>query len=70
MITYVNTVLVSNNAGATTEVLSDPKSLQFDTAAEVQAKKGLFVVESLDDAEVDSITANTDKIRISIYTDS
>ena len=70
MITYVNTVLVSNNAGATTEVLSDPKSLQFDTAAEVQAKKGLFVVESLDDAEVDSITANTDKIRIGMYTGS
>lgn len=70
MITYVNTVLVSNNAGATTEVLSDPKALQFDTAAEVQAKKGLFVVESLDDAEVDSITANTDKIRIGMYTGS
>lgn len=70
MITYVNTVLVSNNASATTEVLSDPKALQFDTAAEVQAKKGLFVVESLDDAEVDSITANTDKIRIGMYTGS
>lgn len=70
MITYVNTVLVSNNAGATTEVLSDPKALQFDTAAEVQAKKGLFVVESLDDAEVNSITANTDKIRIGMYTGS
>lgn len=70
MITYVNTVLVSNNASATTEVLSDPKALQFDTAAEVQAKKGLFVVESLDDAEVNSITANTDKIRIGMYTGS
>lgn len=70
MITYVNTVLVSNNANAATEVFSDAKSLQFDTAAQAQAKKGLFVVESLDDAEVDSITANTDKIRIGMYTGS
>ncbi len=70
MITYVNTVLVSNNANAATEIFSDAKSLQFDTAAQVQAKKGLFVVESLDDAEVDSITANTDKIRIGMYTGS
>ena len=61
MITYVNTVLVSNNS-----------SLQVENAADVATltsiNAGDFIIQSLDNAEDqdDALTANTDKFRIGV----
>lgn len=64
MITYVNTVLVSNAAAP--EVISDLTSLE-QTTNTPSPKKGSFVILPLDDyAETNEISEDTDKIKIGI----
>jgi len=64
MITYVNTVLVSNAAAP--EAITDLSSLEQQTNTP-SPKKGSFVILPLDDnAESNTIDENTDKIKIGI----
>ena len=64
MITYVNTVLVSNAANPS--VISDLSSLEQNTNTP-SAQKGSIVILPLDDnAESNTIDENTDKIKIGI----
>lgn len=68
MITYVNTVLVTNEA---TALVSDPTALAQDTDIE-SPEVGKFIIENLDpDATADnkySIDENTQRIRIGLVT--
>lgn len=66
MITYVNTVLVSNEAAA---LVADPTKLAQDNDV-ASEEKGHFVIQNLDADAKDlyEIDANTQKIRIGIVT--
>jgi hypothetical protein len=68
MITYVNTVLVSNKAGATIAAASDSDLLLSDKSG-IAAKKGDFVIINTEgDKSIDDLDTVTHQFKIGMYT--
>ena len=66
MITYVNTVFVSNNANAAVLTKAQFEALTTATAA---ANKGMFVIYDVDASDyINSITSTVKRIKIGIVT--